>query len=112
MDPHQDVQVSSHRARVLPDPRPRTVRTPPENSPAAGFKIWVDTVDRLTRHLRQVDRVVRSKNSGCGWRVFGARLDRAGGGLGKDPRRLRPRPRRSGADEDAAAKGVAMPVTP
>jgi hypothetical protein len=43
-------------------------------------------LDRLTRHLRQVDRVVRSENSGCGWRVSGARLGRVGGGSGKDPR--------------------------
>jgi hypothetical protein len=69
-------------------------------------------VDGLRRHLRQVDRVVRSENAGCGWRVFGAHLGRAGAGLGKDPSRLRPRLRRSGADEDGAGKGLAMPVTP
>ena len=34
----------------------------PESPPAAGFKIWVDTVDMVEARVRQVDRVVASKS--------------------------------------------------
>jgi hypothetical protein len=57
---------------VLPGRPSPTAQARPEISLAPDFKIWVDTVDRLTRRLRQADRVVRPENCDCGWRIFGA----------------------------------------
>jgi hypothetical protein len=41
-------------SRVLPAPLPHTAQAHPETAPAADFRIWVDTVDRLTRQACQV----------------------------------------------------------